>query len=86
MQAVWYSQGVENCFPGYTLENFRFVVFSKDSKYKYPIIWEVSSEEYTKGYMKIQEMLEHYQWRVDLGNWATPVDVYKNQGLLTITE
>lgn len=84
------AQYVEESLPGYTLEPFRFIVYSRSDKY--PFVWKVSSKMLENGlfgfydergvYNKgIKQLLSEYKYYVDNNNFNIEVEFIENDEL-----
>ena len=84
------AQYVEESLPGYTLEPFRFIVYSRSDKY--PFVWKVSSKMLENGlfgfydergiYNKgIKQLLAEYKYYVDNNNFNIEAEFIENDEL-----
>lgn len=91
LQASFYTYGLKQLYPDYTIDNFKFIVISSLQLNK-PLIYKCSDEDLLVGELggvnkitnkKIKgwrQLYEDYLWHLNNNLWEYPREVYENNG------
>lgn len=97
LQGSWYTRSIKHIpyisellDSHYTLENFRFMVLSRDNL-KFPLIYEMSQNDIFIGeyggfkdgkkYKGYHELTDDYIWHKTRDLWEYPRDIYESNGV-----
>ena len=91
LQASFYSYGVKQLYPDYTVDNFKFIVISSQQLTK-PLVYTCTDEDLLVGEKgglnrftnkKVKgwrQLYEDYLWHLNNDLWEYPKEVYENNG------
>lgn len=93
IQAFVYKKAVESKYPGFKINNFRFVV-ADSTNFNAPLIYEIGDEWEKKTYWGFEEdgryytglkdIIESIKWHNSTGNWGISKKAFDNLGLIKL--
>ena len=100
LQQAFYTEAlkywkVENGLEDYTILPFKFIVGDTSANKRRPLVYQLSSEDMTKGFTGfilngnrrkgIKELVEEIKWHMDMDIWNCSKESYVNNGVLNLS-
>lgn len=91
LQASFYTEGVIQNYPDYSVDNFKFIVISSLEINK-PLIYKCSDNDllcgkkggkllpFNKKIKGYEELIRDYKWHIENDLWEYPREIYENEG------